>query len=132
MNGTDLVSKMNLSILEMKVSLSLEAAGMAVFKIGGLYEEEKQEFDSGVKSRFVLGSIVEIELGYLSSSLNIFKGFVAMSGVEFYTTPCLVVTVMDVRRLMMLSGNEYMLHDVENYSDAFRAVIRKYSDFVLP
>jgi len=126
-NGKDLVSTMKLSIVEMKVTLSLEAAGMAVFKIGGVYEEDKQAFDSKVKNKFALGSIVEVELGYRSSSLKIFKGFVAMLGAEFYTTPCMVVTLMDARRLMMLSGNEYMLHDVKNYSDAFQAVIRKYS-----
>lgn len=126
-NGTDLVEKMELSIVELKVTLSLEAAGMAVIKIGGMYSDGKQEFDSGVKGKFALGSIVEVEIGYLSSSVNIFKGFVAMSGVEFYTAPCLVVTLMDARRLMMLSGNEHMLHNVKNYSDAFQAVIKKYS-----
>lgn len=52
-NGTDVVSTMDLSIVEMKVTLSLEAAGMAVFKIGGLYEEEKQAFDNRVKSLII-------------------------------------------------------------------------------
>lgn len=126
-NGTDLISTMKLSIVDIRVTLSLDAANMVVFKIGGIYDEEKHSFDGRVKSTFTLGSILEVELGYLSSSLNIFKGYVAMTGVEFCETPLLVITLMDVRRLMMVSGNRHMLHEVDNYSDAFKQVMEKYS-----
>lgn len=125
--GRDVVSMRKLSIVDCRVTLSLDAASMAVVKIGGLYREDRHEFDNEVKSCFVLGSIVEVELGYLSSSLNIFKGFVAMLGTEFIKSPLLVVTLMDVRRLMMLSGSRYMLHEVANYSDAFRSIMGKYT-----
>lgn len=126
-NGTDLVSSMKLSIVDITAALSLDAAGMVVFKIGGVYEEKNHSFDSGVKSAFTLGTILEVELGYLSSSLNIFKGYVAMAGAEFSETPLLVITLMDVRRLMMVSGERHMLHEVVNYSDAFKQVMEKYS-----
>lgn len=126
-NGTDLVSTMKLAIMDLKINLSLDAANMVIFKLGGLYDEENHAFDSKVKNAFALGNIMEVELGYMSSSLNIFKGFVAMIGAEFSTTPFLVVTLMDVRRLMMVSGRRYMLHEVVNYSDAFKAVMGKYS-----
>lgn len=126
-NGVDLVTTLKISIAEIKATLSLDAASMVVFKINNIYSEKNHEFDSKVKSRFPLGSIMEVELGYQSSSLGIFKGFVAMLGAEFGKIPSLVVTLMDVRRLMMLCGNVHMLHDVKNYSDAFRAVMDKYS-----
>lgn len=124
--NTDLVSTLELSIAEIKITLSLEAASMVVFKINDIYSEKNHAFDSKVKSRFLLGSIIEVELGYQSSSLMIFKGFVSMLGAEFGKIPALVVTLMDVRRLMMLCGNVYMLHRVTNYSDAFKAVMNKY------
>ena len=123
----DLVSVLKLSVLELKVTLSLEAASMAVFKIGGIYDEETHSFEDKVKSGFTLGNIMEVELGYQSSALSIFKGYVAMLGAEFGKTPCLVVTLMDVRRLMMQSGSVYMLHHVSNYSDAFRTTMSKYA-----
>lgn len=123
----DLVSVLRLSILELKVTLSLEAASMVVFKIGDIYDEEKHAFEGKVKSSFALGNIMEIELGYQSSALSIFKGYVAMLGAEFGKMPCLVVTLMDVRRLMMQSGSVHILHNVSNYSDAFRTTMNKYS-----
>lgn len=125
--GKDVISALKLSVVDFRAALSLDAASTVVVKLGKLYREDRHEFDSEAKGYFVLGSIVEIELGYLSSSRNIFKGFVAMLGMEFIQVPLLVVTLMDVRRLMMSSGSRYMLHEVKNYSDAFRIVMEKYS-----
>lgn len=126
-NGKDLVSTMKLSVVEIHVTLSLDAANMAVFKVDGKYDEESHCLDSEVKDAFALGSILEVELGYVSSSQNIFKGYVAMVGVEFSTVPVLNVTLMDVRRLMMVSGNRHMLHEAVNYSDVFQDIMKKYS-----
>lgn len=125
--GKDVVSTSRISVVDFRAVLSLDAASTVVVKLDGLYREDRHEFDSEVKGYFVLGSIVEIEIGYLSSSRNIFKGFVAMLGMEFIKAPLLVVTLMDVRRLMMSSGSKYMLHEVKNYSDAFRTIMGKYS-----
>lgn len=132
MNGTDLVSTLHLAIVEFRAMLSLDAAGMVVVKIGDCYDEEKHSFDPKIKNKFLTGSVMEVELGYLSSSTSIFKGFVAMVGAEFTKLPMIVVTLMDVRRLMMLSGNRYVLHDVKNYSDAFRMIMGGYSRLCSP
>lgn len=132
MNGTELISTLKLSVVDIRVTLSLRAASMVLFKLGGLYDEESHSFDKKIKSYFTLGNIMEVELGYLSRTCKIFKGFVAMLGAEFYQAPLLVVTLMDVRRLMMLSGSQYMLHEVVNYSDAFKTIITKYSKLCSP
>ncbi|RKI44381.1 phage late control D family protein [bacterium D16-51] len=132
MNGTELVSALKLSVVDIKVTLSLHAAGMVLFKLGGLYDAKSHSFDKKIKSYFALGSIMEVELGYLSHTCKIFKGFVAMLGAEFSRAPFLVVTLMDARRLMMLSGSQYMLHEVVNYSDAFKTIIAKYSKLCSP
>ena len=127
MNGVDLVSTMNLSILDFKAKLSLEAASMVVFRLADIYDEESHSFASKVKSKFTLGSVVEVELGYLSSAQMIFKGFVAMLGAEYGEIPVLVVTLMDARRLMMLSGSRQLMYDVKNYSDAVNQILKNYS-----
>ena len=125
--GTELVSTMKLSILDLKATLSLEAASMVVFRLGDIYDMESHSFDSAVKNKFTPGSIVEVELGYQSSAQKIFKGFVAMIGAEYGKIPALVVTLMDARRLMMLSGSKQLLYDVKNYSDAVKKIMGNYS-----
>ncbi|MCC8027221.1 MAG: hypothetical protein LIP16_18195 [Clostridium sp.] len=131
-NGADVVKSMSLTISEIQVTLSLKLAGMAVFKIAGVYEEENHSFRSDVKSKFKLGTIVEVELGYLSTTRKVFKGYVAMLGVEFDQLPVLTVTLMDARRLMMTSGRKYLLHNVKNYSDAVKQVLGDYSKLCRP
>ena len=127
-NGMDQVEKLKLSVYSLKATLSLDGASMIVVKLAGLYDDEKHSFSSGAKSAFSIGAVVTVELGYQSSSLSIFKGFVAMRGVEFgMKTPFLVLTLMDARRLMMLTGAQYKLHTQKNYSDVFKEIMGSYS-----
>lgn len=126
-NGQDTVTSLGLSIVEITVTASLKAAGCAVIRIGGCYDLEQSSFSSDVKDKFKLGTVVTIELGYLSTTEAVFKGYVAMLGAEFGEDRYLVVTLMDARRLMMTGGKKHLLHDVKNYSDAFQAVIDAYS-----
>ena len=126
-NGFDVIKTMDLAVKELSVTLSMKSAGCAVIKIAGLYDEKNHEFQSGVTSKFKLGTVVTIELGYLSSTEMVFKGYIDMLGVDFNEENLLVVTLMDARRLMMLGGKKHVLHDVKNYSDAVKTVLGKYS-----
>ncbi|MBR5089301.1 MAG: hypothetical protein IK093_07730 [Ruminiclostridium sp.] len=125
--GTDLVAKNNLTVADLSVTLSLENAGMAVIKLAGLYNIEKRSFDSKVKSLFKLGTVMEIEVGYLSATIPVFKGYVDGLGTEIDEEPMLVVKLMDARRLMMTSGIRKQLYDDKNYSDIFKKVMGRYS-----
>lgn len=126
-DGEDLVKNQGLMIEELQVRLSLTAAGSAVFKIAGIYEEKSHSFQGNVKTKLKPGTVVEVETGYLSSTQKVFKGYVAMLGAEFGEVPRLVVTLMDARRLMMTSGKKSVLHNVKNYSDAVKKVLGDYS-----
>lgn len=126
-NGQDVVTNMSLHIVELSVTCSLKASGCAVIKIGSCYDMEQSSFSGDVKDKFKLGTIVSIELGYLSHAEQVFKGYVAMLGAEFVDDRLIVVTLMDARRLMMTSGKKQLLYDVKNYSDAFTTVIGTYS-----
>jgi Phage late control gene D protein (GPD). len=131
-SGTDLVATMKLSVAEMVITLSLNAASSAIIKFANLYDEESHSFDSSVKGKFKLGTVTEIEIGYLSTTTMVFKGYVAGLGVEFDEYPLLTVQLMDARRLMMASGKKHLLHDVKNYSDAFTTVMNNYSRLCSP
>ena len=127
-NGSDQVSKLKLSVYSLRATLSLNGASMVVIKFAGAYDDEKHTFSSGIKSAFAIGTIVTVELGYQSDALEIFKGFVSMRGCEFGTkTPFFVLTLMDARRLMMLTGSQYKLHTQKNYSDVFKEIMSSYS-----
>ena len=126
-NGSDLVSKNDLTVIELTVTLSLESAGMAIIKIADAYNVEKHSFESKIKGLFKLGTVIEIELGYLSETTAVFKGYVAGLGAEFEDSPVLVVKLMDARKLMMTSGVRKQLYEDKNYSDIFKKVMGRYS-----
>ena len=125
--GTDLIAKNDLSITELTVTLSIEDAGMAVFKVSDAYDIEKRSFDKKIKNLFKLGTIMEVEIGYLSSTTPVFKGYVSGLGVEIEEEPTLVVMLMDVRKLMMTNGVRKQLYEDKNYSDIFKKVMGRYS-----
>ena len=125
--GADVLTSMNLLLEEISVTLSMTTASSVSFKIGGIYDKKNRSFKSGVADKFKPGTIVEIALGYYSSFVNIFKGFVYMLGAEFGEKELLVVTLMDVRKLMMISGKKHLLHNVKNYSDIFKTIMSNYA-----
>ncbi|MBO4395710.1 MAG: hypothetical protein J5819_05130 [Eubacterium sp.] len=132
-NGSDQVEKQNLSVASLKATLSVDGASMVVIKFSGLYDEKNHTFDKKVKSTFKPGTVVEMELGYKSKSTMVFKGYVDMIGCEFGDqSPKIVVTLMDARRLMMSAGSVYRLHDVKNYSDAVKTILKKYAKLCSP
>lgn len=126
-NGSELNQEMSQNIIDVEISLSLSAANTAVIRIDGNYDREKRSFDSKIVKKFKLGTIIEVGIGYGSEVKKVLKGFVALLSVEFGQQPCLVVTIMDARRLMMCSGVHQVLHDVKNYSDAVKKILANYS-----
>ncbi len=127
MNGMDVISQLDLTVSEMQVKLSLDGASMVIIKIADAYDVKSHSFESKIKNKFKLGTITEIELGYLSSTSPVFKGYVAGLGAEMSESPLLLVKLMDVRKLMMTSGVKRILFEDENYSDVFKKVMGDYS-----
>ena len=126
-DGRDVVQDLELDIHSLEVILSLQEASMAVIRLMDAYDPETRSFDDQVKNKFKLGTVVEVEIGYISETRKVLKGFVAILGAEFGQDTCLVVTVMDVRRLMMTGGVHHVLHDVSNYSDAVQTILDEYT-----
>lgn len=126
-NGSDLITAKQLVPVSAQITLSLRAAGMAVVKLAGLYNISTHSFDEDMKVLLMPGTIVELEVGYLSTTQKVFKGYVAMLGAEFGDDALFVVTLLDARRLMMTSGRRQLLHSVTNYSDAVKTILMDYS-----
>ena len=126
-SSSDIISSNDLTVSDLTVTLSLESAGMAVIKIADAYDVKNHSFSSKIKGLFKLGTIMEVELGYLSATTAVFKGYVAGLGAEFDDAPLLVVKLMDARKLMMTNGVRKQLYDDKNYSDIFKKVMGRYS-----
>lgn len=126
-DGSDVVQELKLSIHSVEIILSLSEASTAVIRLNDVYDQEMRSLDSKVKNKFKLGTVVEVGIGYSLEIQKVLKGYVAALGAEFGKNTWLVITVADVRRLMMTSGVHHVLHDVSNYSDAVQKILGEYS-----
>lgn len=125
--GNDVVKSRGLVIYELKVDLSVDMAGSVSFKIANLYDIKQHSFSGEIKDLFKPGAIVEVEMGYLSTTENLFKGYVQTAGASIGERDFFTVVLMDVKGLMMTSGRKNILYEAENYSDIFSQVMSTYS-----
>lgn len=131
-NGQDLMMTMELVPVSVEITLSLRSAGMAVIKLAGLYDIGTHSFNASVKTRVMPGTVAELEVGYLSATKKVFKGYVAMVGAEFGEDALFVITLLDARRLMMTGGRKQLLHNAANYSDIVKTILGDYSRLCSP
>lgn len=124
--GKDVLSSLHLAVADINISLSMDSASIVSFQIAGAYDEKTHSFLSSVKDKFELGTVVEVEIGYLSNTTAVFKGFVASRGVNFSTASTLSITLADARKLMM-TGTKNRYYEVDYYSEAVTMVMKDYS-----
>ena len=124
--GFDMVGTSEFGIESVELTLSQSAASAAVIKLNNVYDLENRSFSSDL-SVFIMGEIVEVEMGYGSSLTSLFYGYVDEINYELSESPTVRVTAVDVRRMMMGSTKSNISHQVKSYSDAFDEVVKKYS-----
>lgn len=131
-SGSDVVKQKGFKIREIEVCLSTTIASSVTIQIADQHDVESHSFSDDVKNTFTLGEVVEIELGYVSGSETVFKGYVDMVGAMAGKEMLYIVTLMDVKRLMMTSGRKNVLYQVENYSDAVSTILGEYGKVCTP
>lgn len=102
-------------------------ASTAEFSIYDVFDKDTGSFRyEKVKKYILLGSAVEVYLGYGDSVRNVFVG--AITRVNFLfeeeSVPCIRVTAMDVKGVMM-SGSYARQLKALYYSDAVREILEK-------
>lgn len=133
--GSDVLGIPQITVSSLSVSLSLNAAGSATFSMNGSYDYKNSSFDQKLKSKAVLGKPVEVELGYGSDCLKIFKGFLASLDIDFDVENGISysVTAFDARYLMMTDNKRVVNHKVtKNYSEAVDEILKRYSKLCKP
>lgn len=124
--GTEVIPNSDYTVESVEVTLSKDAASAASIKLTNVYDLKKRSFTSDASSDFILGELVEIEMGYGSSLTSLFYGYVEEINYELSDSPSIHVMAVDVRRIMMGSKKSNIAHQVTSYSDAFNEVIKKY------
>ncbi len=134
--GTDILGLSGITVENIQVTLTLakNMAGSASFTVGSTYDYKNHEFDSRLKRKVILGKEVSVELGYESSTIEIFKGFIASVGLEFNVQEGIFyqITALDVRSLMMNDNFRIVAHKADYYSDAVRKVLSRYKKLCQP
>lgn len=126
--GTNILGIKEITVQSIQIRLSLDSAGSATFSMNGDYDYKIGSFQSQLKSKAVLGKIVEVELGYGSDTTRIFKGFLASLMMNFDVESGITyeITALDARRLMMSDNRRETIHKIKNYSDAVNTVLKRY------
>lgn len=126
--GKNILEVKGISVEQIQVKLSLSAAGSASFIVNGGYDYKKSGFDGAIKDVAVLGKKVEVELGYGSKTLLVFKGFLASIDVTFDVETGITfhLTAMDARRLMMTDNYHSVGYTEKKYSEIVKKILKRY------
>lgn len=124
--GKDLIAAEKLAVDNIQLALSLDNASSCRFSVVNAYDLKARTFDPNIKSKLMLGTVLDVELGYGSATTPVFKGYVSELTYDFQDAPALQVTVLDVRRLMMEGQSRMLIHSVRSYSQAFTEVMQRY------
>lgn len=128
-NDVDLSdAKKGYPISDMQVDLTSGfEASIAEFSIYDVYDESAGAFvfPPG-KTKILLGSKVDVYLGYSGTAKNVFVGVITRINYLFekQDVPCIRVTAMDVKGVMMAGSYSAQL-GAKYYSDAVKEIFEK-------
>ncbi len=125
-SGQDLGGKLNGQVEQLELSLSLENASSAVFRIINAYDAKNHAFSGEIMKNLILGNLVKVNIGYGSSLDCVFCGYIHSIKQEFQENPALSVTALDVRRLMQSSRHALTTRSGTTYSEIFQNIMKPY------
>lgn len=122
------LSSAGIVVSNLNVELSVkESSSSCTFDILNAYDLKNRSFNTDwLDKYFVLGNIVDIELGYIETS-PVYKGYISMVSADFSESdfPKLSIECMDVKGLMMQDiKSEKKVYDT--YGDAIKKIFNEY------
>ena len=112
--------------VEVELTSGYEAS-VAEFSIFNVYDLIQNEFLYDEVSKYIfLGSKIEIEMGYRDITTLVFIGVITRVNFLYETEgiPCIRVTAMDVKGVMM-SGSYDLQLKATNYADAVKEILKR-------
>ena len=123
--GTEVARSGKVPVRDVNVTLSCGETNACRMTIPAPYDLEKSTFGPKQMDLLALGKKVSVKLGYGSALMEVFRGYISEVEVEYSATPQLVVTMMDLRKLMMSSRRMRQM-TVKAPSDAVSKVMESY------
>lgn len=128
-NGQSLADKKKgypVSDIQIDLTSGFEAS-IAEFCVYDVYDETAGKFDiTSKKTKIQLGLRVEVYLGYSGEARCVFVGVITRINYLFekHDVPCIKVTAMDVKGIMMAGSYSSQLK-AGNYADAVKEILEK-------
>lgn len=126
-DGVDVAKSLNLHLDNVKVKLSMDAAGSLSFDILNAYDLKGRCFNSNVKKVFLPGGRITAEMGYAGNLKGVFQGYIHTVNYEYTDVPILTVTGLDVIRLMQENEGLPKSYQNMNGTDVFKEIMKKYA-----
>lgn len=114
------------SDLQIDLTCGFEAS-IAEFSLYDVYDESAGRFDlPSQKEKILLGSKIEIYLGYEGTATKVFVGVLTRINYLFekMDVPCIRITAMDVKGMMM-SGSYSRALKATNFADAVKEILQR-------
>lgn len=119
-------SKRSFGISDVDVELTAGfEASTASFSIYNAYDYDDAQFNfDAIKNYVLIGSLVEIYMGYTTTLQEVFRGVITRVHflIENGESPCVQVTAMDVKAVMM-SNRYHRALSAKSYSEAVKEVL---------
>lgn len=113
-----------ISDVDVELTAGFEAS-TASFSIYNAYNYSETEFDfDAVKDYVLIGSMVQIFMGYTTTLQEVFRGVITRVNflIEDGESPCVRVSAMDVKAVMMANRYHKAL-SAKSYSEAIKEVL---------
>ncbi len=127
-NGVNIIGVPGFKVTDVTVKQSLREAGAATFNLVDCYDRVKSCFNPQISAVMLLGSKVEIAIGYNSIYTNVFKGYIADMSWKFDSEQGATcsVTCMDARKLMMDDYVYECYDEKKSFKSIMESVIKPY------
>lgn len=130
-DGKDILELAHTKLLSLEVTLSIEDTGSSYFFIKEEYNRGNSGFESDLSSILKVGKIIEVYIGYQSTTTLVFKGFIGSLETTFDVEDSMGFEVMafDARWLMKTDNVPYLFYEKPNYSDIATEILNRYKTF---
>lgn len=129
-NGVNIVGLPGFQVTDITVSQTVsDKAGTATFSLVNCYDRMLHCFNKVIDKVMVLGSKVEVALGYCSVYMPVFKGYISSISWNFDAengASCRV-TCMDARKLMMEDSIE-VCYKPDTFKSIMKSVVSPYKE----
>lgn len=124
----NVITAKNAAVDNMQIILSAEETSALSFQIINAFDLTTHSIRNEIKNTFPVGTIVEAALGYGSNLTTVFKGYVTEYKTVYRDVPVILVTAVDLRKLLMQNRREKYKYVENTYSKIFEQVIANYKD----